>query len=671
MGSFHKIITYHKSILIADLANGHIGNGPQGAEDTVPVVGYRPSSEARAIYLAAPLPEGVVPALRPMEPVGNIVPVALSPAAMRRAFGLYSPWSGKFLVAARPVTSTDVAHAILTAVVPQEWETFWLEEAAGSEIPQTLRAAAPLLDQVTATGLSAKSMLALIEHAPSAEASRDVLNAAGLILSRTQLDCLATLLSQRPDLIARLEQIYPHDLAAQHALRRTSDWLVAHAKADSPEPPEPPPGRSRRRLSWRRILGSAPQGVPQHPKRLPETLATNVWEAGPDLDALDRIGMGGTFVSLPHACNIVMRRAAKPRHRTCVLATARNEGLYLIDWIAHHKALHFDHLFIYTNDNLDGSDRLLRRLADAGEISWIRSSVSPGTRPQFKAYNHALQIMPQTLDYEWTLVIDLDEYFSLNQSFFSHVEDYLDWCERNPVDAVAFNWVVIGSNGETHWRDLPLRQRFPIGHHPRDAAKASSPLIKSMFRTRAAPISMPHHPTPSRNDDLVVRSASMRPFEWRSETGPAQSVTPDASTAWISHYFFKSNEEFLLKFYRTRASQRSASGAEFSALNPEFVSMFQKNAGSSMATAEPHPLDGIFQKNVQRIMSLPGVAEEFAAIKDFYAKFFRALPEEARHCHGLVQAGADGEAFLRPLLRPPEDRQQSQSRPVRQVARSI
>ena len=37
----------------------------------------------------------------------------------------------------------------------------------------------------------------------------------------------------------------------------------------------------------------------------------------------------------------------------------RDEGLVILEWVAHYRALGFDTIVVYTNDNTDGSDDLL------------------------------------------------------------------------------------------------------------------------------------------------------------------------------------------------------------------------------------------------------------------------------------------------------------------------
>mgnify|MGYP003365642532 FL=1 len=68
-----------------------------------------------------------------------------------------------------------------------------------------------------------------------------------------------------------------------------------------------------------------------------------------------------------HLCAI--RRQINPRKKSCIVTTARNEGIYMLEWISHYKSIGFDHIFIYTNGNNDGSEEMLEILAENGIIT--------------------------------------------------------------------------------------------------------------------------------------------------------------------------------------------------------------------------------------------------------------------------------------------------------------
>ena len=63
------------------------------------------------------------------------------------------------------------------------------------------------------------------------------------------------------------------------------------------------------------------------------------------------------------------------------MTAVRNEGLYLVEWLAYHRQLGVDAFFIYANDNDDGSDALLAALSRAGVVNWIREHDRAGRQP--------------------------------------------------------------------------------------------------------------------------------------------------------------------------------------------------------------------------------------------------------------------------------------------------
>ena len=66
------------------------------------------------------------------------------------------------------------------------------------------------------------------------------------------------------------------------------------------------------------------------------------------------------------------RRAAIPPRpdgwRVTAVTAMKNEGAFIVDWIAHHRAVGVDRFLVYTNDCEDGTDRLLDRLLVAGVV---------------------------------------------------------------------------------------------------------------------------------------------------------------------------------------------------------------------------------------------------------------------------------------------------------------
>ena len=54
------------------------------------------------------------------------------------------------------------------------------------------------------------------------------------------------------------------------------------------------------------------------------------------------------------------------RSRKVIVACMRNEALFTVEWVAHHLAVGFDKIVIFTNDCDDGTDLLLSALQRGG-----------------------------------------------------------------------------------------------------------------------------------------------------------------------------------------------------------------------------------------------------------------------------------------------------------------
>ena len=52
-----------------------------------------------------------------------------------------------------------------------------------------------------------------------------------------------------------------------------------------------------------------------------------------------------------------------------VVSTMKNEGPYIIDWVAHYKTLGFDHILVCTNDCTDTTVDILLRLQEMGLVT--------------------------------------------------------------------------------------------------------------------------------------------------------------------------------------------------------------------------------------------------------------------------------------------------------------
>ncbi len=329
--------------------------------------------------------------------------------------------------------------------------------------------------------------------------------------------------------------------------------------------------------------------------------------------------------------NAQMRRHTQPRRMACVVGSARNEGPYLLEWIAYHRAIGFDHVFIYTNNNSDGSDQLLEMLARSGIVTWIKNEPGPNILPQFRAYAHALSVLPETLDYRWTLTSDLDEFLGYDKTRFASLTDYLAWQEVGQADAIALPWLIYLAGRDDIWRDAPCTERFTmrqnnVNHH-----------VKTIFRTNLFWSSTAHNPYASLGLPIGYKADNGQPHIAKSpENNQAFAHRPQATHAWIAHYIFKSASDAVMKAMRgkgDRIESERQSGVEN--MMKQFVGLVRmQNLVVDERTAR---CGASLSTELSVLRAIPGVAACEAEIRHSYQRQMRQL------CTGIIKDGRDAE----------------------------
>lgn len=145
--------------------------------------------------------------------------------------------------------------------------------------------------------------------------------------------------------------------------------------------------------------------------------------------------------------------------RAAVCACARDEGLYIEEWVDYHLSLGFDLVIIYDN-NVPGDDSLYGILASyikdgRVEIVDYRGRVNF----QVKAYNDCLERHRD--DIGWIAFIDVDEFLTFAEdSGYATIGQYLEDAEKSGADVVYVNWMLFGDSGKVRYEPGPVTERF-------------------------------------------------------------------------------------------------------------------------------------------------------------------------------------------------------------------
>lgn len=328
--------------------------------------------------------------------------------------------------------------------------------------------------------------------------------------------------------------------------------------------------------------------------------------------------------------NSCLRQAITPTHKSCIVATARNEGIYILEWIAYHLELGFEKIFLYTNDNQDGSLDLLKSLDAEGVIELIISEVGTGGNAQIKAYNHAILANSDVMQYEWCAFIDVDEFVSIDKSKFSDVNEFLDWAGAGGASTIALNWILVANPViSENWMQRPLTQRLT------KRSKLQSYLIKCISKPQEICFSGPHYPLGNFDLSPVVINSERKRYFGKSVQNPqdiTQALTPTTQNAYIYHYEAKSFPELLWKYSRNRGNYSAVTSDIF--INESFLSrirhfircMEHDVSQSVDLTIRPEVLN----KRIDSLLSIQAVSASYSAViartSERYSKLLEYLP---------------------------------------------
>lgn len=239
-----------------------------------------------------------------------------------------------------------------------------------------------------------------------------------------------------------------------------------------------------------------------------------------------------------------------------LVTSLKNEGPYVIEWVAHHRALGFTDIVVFENDSDDLTDAILRRLQELGAVSHHPNPVPRGS-PQARAWQRFRQ-MDLYAGSDWVFCCDGDEF--LVPTGQDSVQAFL--AQHEAAEAVAVNWRNFGSGGAAAWRNAPLAERF------RRCAPAAHPAnahFKSFHRPRAGfrafGIHRPWPETPRQGfvyaDGTPVEDA----VQMGAQPAASAALADRHARCALNHYSVKSRAEFDRKVIRGDGAHPGASYA--------------------------------------------------------------------------------------------------------------
>ena len=246
-----------------------------------------------------------------------------------------------------------------------------------------------------------------------------------------------------------------------------------------------------------------------------------------------------------------------------LFSAMKNEGPFVLEWVAHHLAVGFDEIVIVSNDCDDGSAELLSALEVSGYLTHQLQIVPNGMAPQ--AAGVRLFEKTHKLDGKWVLWLDADEFLNVHAGDGS-LEALIT--EMSPADGIAINWRVFGTCGMNIWQGENITQH-QTGCANRDYRPHQA--VKTLFRYGQNFIKMDVHAPHAASDReacfYLIDSGGLR-IDQRSflydKNGQPQyrarmrNVLQPHKLAQINHYALRSRESFAFKSMRGDGTMTAA-----------------------------------------------------------------------------------------------------------------
>lgn len=139
-----------------------------------------------------------------------------------------------------------------------------------------------------------------------------------------------------------------------------------------------------------------------------------------------------------------------------VISTMKDEGPFILEWIAYYLSIGFTHFLVNSNDCSDGTDKILMRCEELGFLQHLDNPGPWKLGPQASAYANAME-HPWCKEAEWILVCDVDEFLDIRIG-----DGTLDDLFRALPYADGFMalWQLFGHNGVVEFEDRFVAEQF-------------------------------------------------------------------------------------------------------------------------------------------------------------------------------------------------------------------
>ena len=258
-------------------------------------------------------------------------------------------------------------------------------------------------------------------------------------------------------------------------------------------------------------------------------------------------------------------RSARPdgpaTGRTCIVTTMKNEGPFILEWLAYHRAIGVDDFLVYTNDCTDGTDTMFDLLQVKGLVQHRQNPFRTMDLPPQHAALQSAEDEPLIRTSAWAICMDVDEFINIKVGDGRLPDPYAAMDAALPgTNMIALTWRLFGNADVHEYEDRFLIEQFTLAAPELVRKPHQAWGFKTLFRNIDIYKKLGVHRPKSLKPDLwnqvrwLNSSGKPMPREmfrngWRSTT-----ETYGYDLVSLNHYAVRSAESFLVKRDRGRVN---------------------------------------------------------------------------------------------------------------------
>lgn len=310
--------------------------------------------------------------------------------------------------------------------------------------------------------------------------------------------------------------------------------------------------------------------------------------------------------------------------RILSVTSVRNEAPYLLEWIAHHRAAGVTDFLIYSNNCDDGTDEMLSRLAEAGEVVHVPHVPDRSKSVQWQALRQAWK-HPLRKTADWIMVTDVDEFLNIHVPGHQ-ISDLLSTVAPE-TDAIVLPWRLFGNNDRIAIEDVPVTEQFTRCIPAKAQYPVAASLFKTLFRAKGPfnqfGVHRPKQKDPEKAGVPNMVDGSGQPAHPYLAKAPQRLSLYDLGVARelveLNHYAVRSAAAFVVK--RDRGLPNRATK------EVDLAYWVERNFNTETDTSIAK-MRLATERELQRLQSIEGIAQAHAVGVQWHRARFEALIEQ-------------------------------------------